>query len=373
MRYAGMGKPAAGEAGNMNIFVGIMLFFSALGLLDEILGGKLGFMPDFEKGLTTMGGLALSTVGFYSIGVTYVQTHAEQIAAAAERMPFDPSLAVGCLLAPDMGALGIAQRLAATSTLAIFTGAMVSGGLGQTLGYQLPVFLAAVRKDEIPELMRGFIFGLIMLPSGLLVGGLLLGLAPVTLFFNMLPVLILCVILIGAFLLFPGCTMRCLIAVGNLIRIASFVLFGIAVFGVFVPEYAVVDSSLVSEMLYMVLRMVVVACGGLVLSHIALDRLKKPIEAVGRFLGVNSESVVGLVLSCTQSLAMLPLFSKMDRRGKIINAAFSVTGAYVVGGQMAFVSSLVPSDALSVYMLSKIIGGVLAVALAILCDRKGES
>ena len=58
----------------MNIFIAIMLVFAAAGLLDEILGGKLGLMPNFEKGLATMGGLAISTVGFYAIGVTYVQT-----------------------------------------------------------------------------------------------------------------------------------------------------------------------------------------------------------------------------------------------------------------------------------------------------------
>ena len=71
----------------MNIFIAIMLVFAAAGLLDEILGGKLGLMPNFEKGLATMGGLAMSTVGFYAIGVTYVQTHAEAIAEAAKHMP----------------------------------------------------------------------------------------------------------------------------------------------------------------------------------------------------------------------------------------------------------------------------------------------
>lgn len=356
----------------MNIFVVLMLCFAVLGLLDEILGGKLGFMPDFERGLTTMGGLAMSTVGFYSIGVSYVQNHAEAFAAAAEHMPFDPSLVVGCLLAPDMGALGIAQKVAASASIAIFTGSMVSGGLGATVGYQLPVFLAAVRKDEIPELMRGFIFGLIMLPAGLIVGGLMLGLSLSQLFFNMIPVLVLCAVLILAFVTVPSQTTRCLIVIGNGIRIISFLFFGIAVFSVFVPQYAVVDSVLVSEMLYMVLRMVIVACGGLVLSHIALDKLKKPIEAMGRFLGVNNESVVGLFLSCTQSLAMLPLFSQMDRRGKIINAAFSVAGAYVIGGQMAFVASLVPASAVTPYMANKFIAGVLAVILAIVCDKKAE-
>lgn len=349
----------------MNIFIAIMLVFAAAGLLDEILGGKLGLMPNFEKGLATMGGLAMSTVGFYAIGVTYVQTHAEAIAEAAKHMPFDPALIPSCLLAPDMGALGMAQKLAATPALAAFTGAMVAGSLGMTVGYQLPVFLAAVRKDEIGELMRGFIFGLIAIPSGLAVGGLMLGLPVRQLFFNMIPVLVLCMVLIAAFVLVPALTMKIMIFLGNAIRIFSFLLFGVAVFGIFMPKYAVVENALIEEMLFMVLRMVIAACGGLVLSQVALKRLQKPIQR-------NEEAVVGLFLSFIQSLAMLPLFSKMDKRGKVLNAAFSVAGAYVVGGQMTLVASLIPGNWVIAYMISKVLSGGLAVVLAVICLRRSK-
>ena len=349
----------------MNIFIAIMLVFAAAGLLDEILGGKLGLMPNFEKGLATMGGLAMSTVGFYAIGVTYVQTHAEAIEEAAKHMPFDPALIPSCLLAPDMGALGMAQKLAATPALAAFTGAMVAGSLGMTVGYQLPVFLAAVRKDEIGELMRGFIFGLIAIPSGLAVGGLMLGLPVRQLFFNMIPVLVLCMVLIAAFVLVPALTMKIMIFLGNAIRIFSFLLFGVAVFGIFMPKYAVVENALIEEMLFMVLRMVIAACGGLVLSQVALKRLQKPIQR-------NEEAVVGLFLSFIQSLAMLPLFSKMDKRGKVLNAAFSVAGAYVVGGQMTLVASLIPGNWVIAYMISKVLSGGLAVVLAVICLRRSK-
>mgnify|MGYP000641734984 CR=1 FL=1 len=130
-----------------------------------------------------------------------------------------------------------------------------------------------------------------------------------------------------------------MIFLGNAIRIFSFLLFGVAVFGIFMPKYAVVEDALIEEMLFMVLRMVIAACGGLVLSQVALKRLQKPIQRIGAVLGINEEAVVGLFLSFIQSLAMLPLFSKMDKRGKVLNAAFSVAGAYVVGGQMTFVAS----------------------------------
>ncbi len=347
----------------MNIFIIIMLFFATLGLLDMILGGKLGYAPDFERGLTTMGGLSLSVVGLFAICVSFVQNHAEAIAAGTAGLPFDPSLIVGSLLAPDMGALGMALNLAATQPIAIFTGALVAGSLGMTIGYQIPVFLAAVKREEIPFLMKGFIYGLIAMPPGLIVGGFLLGLSPAVIFSNLIPILILVAVLILAFLKVPDATMKILIALGNLIRIISFVFFGLSVIGVFAPQYAVADPELVRESLYMILRMVIVACGGMVLSHIILERFPGQIRAIGERLGVNNESVIGLILSCTQSLAMLPLFSKMDKKGQIMNAAFSVAGAYVVGGQCAFVSSLSTSAQSMAYILCKLLAGVLAVAL----------
>lgn len=47
--------------------------------------------------------------------------------------------------------------------------------------------------------MRGFIFGLIALPTGLFAGGLLLGIPCSVILINMLPVLVLCVLLIVSF------------------------------------------------------------------------------------------------------------------------------------------------------------------------------
>lgn len=60
--------------------------------------------------------------------------------------------------------------------------------------------------------MRGFIFGLIAIPSGLAVGGLMLGLPVRQLFFNMIPVLVLCMVLIAAFVLVPALTMKIMIS-----------------------------------------------------------------------------------------------------------------------------------------------------------------
>ena len=67
---------------------------------------------------------------------------------------------------------------------------------------------------------------------------------------------------------------------------------------------------------------------------------------------------------------MLPLYSRMDRRGQIINAAFSVAAAYVIGGQFAFVSSLIPEAWIPAYMANKLLDGVLGILIAVLVLRR---
>ena len=355
----------------MEIFIFIMAIFAFVGLADYTLNLKLGLAQEFEKGLNTMGGLALSVVGFYAIGVSFVQNNAEKISAVTKNIPFDPSLIIGSLLAPDMGALGVANQLAATNALAVFSGAMVAGGLGATIGYQLPVFLAAVKQDEIPDLMQGFICGIIPLPVGLLVGGLMLGVPLNVLLVNMIPVTILCVVLILAVAFAPKATTKVLTAFGNFIRIVSYLLFALTVFSMFMPQYSLVQLGLINEILYMIFRMVIIACGGLVLSKIILTKFPQYIAKVAVRLGVNNQSVVGVILSFVQSLAMLPLYSEMDSRGRVVNAAFSVCGAYVIGGQLAFVASICTPYQTVAYMVNKLVSGFLGIAIALfVCRRK---
>ena len=95
----------------MNIFIGILLLCALLGLWDKISGGKMGLAAEFDGGLASMASLALSIVGIYCIGVTAVRSNPEAIASFASRLPFDASVLIGSLLAPDLGGHAIACLL----------------------------------------------------------------------------------------------------------------------------------------------------------------------------------------------------------------------------------------------------------------------
>ena len=106
------------------------------------------------------------------------------------------------------------------------------------------------------------------------------------------------------------------------------------------------------------------------LSRLILAWCGRPIAWAARRLGVNETAVVGLILSLATSLSMLPMFHQMDARGKVMNAAFTVSGAFALGGQMAFIASVEPGGVVAAFVVSKLLGGCCALlAAALLTPR----
>ena len=354
----------------MNFFIGVMLLLAAGGLLDKILGNRFGFGEELDRGLATMGPLTLSMVGVYCIGVTLVQKNATVLAALGSKLPFDASLPIGCLLAPDLGGYAIATTMAATPQLGLFSGLLVASTLGTVISFSLPISLSFLGKEHHASFLQGFSVGVVTLPVALVVGGFMLGLPAATIFVNTLPILGLCVALCLALLCLPRFTTKALLLLGNGVRVLSFVLFGVVMAGVFVPAWQFASTALVQEIFLVAAKITVVVCGAMILSKIILNRCGGVLQILGRWLGVNDYAVLGFILSLATSISMLPLYEKMDARGKAMNAAFTVCGAFVLGGQLAFVASVQPSDVVRIYIVAKLAGGFAALVCTRLVKKQ---
>ena len=316
----------------MNIFIGILLLCALLGLWDKISGGKMGLAAEFDGGLASMASLALSIVGIYCIGVTAVRSNPEAIASFASRLPFDASVLIGSLLAPDLGGHAIAKELAATPALGIYSGVMVSSCLGALISFTLPIALTVIRREDTSLFMQGSVWGIVTIPAGVAVGALLIGLPVKELVRNLLPILLLCVCICLALIKAAEATIRVLSVVGNLVRIDSLVLFALVMLGLFLPACQIASDTLIFESLTIVAKIAVVVAGSMVAASLILRFFQKGIGRIAGWLGVNSYSVVGLIISLATCISMIPMMEKMDDRGKVMNAAFAVSGSFVLGG-----------------------------------------
>lgn len=345
----------------MNFFIAILLILAAAGLADQGTGGRLGLSDSFGQGVASMGGLAVSLVGIYCLGITALQANAAGVAALESLLPFDPSVLVGCVLAPDLGGWSIAKGMASGEAMGRFSGVIVSSTLGCAVSFVLPLSLAAVGEGETADLMSGLVLGIVTLPATLLVGGLMLGVPVGELAAGCGPIVALCAVLCLALVKARRPATRVLLAMGNLIRLASFLLLALVILGLFVPQWSLTAPELVHEALVIVVKITAVVCGAMVAARLILAWCRRPIEGLARVLGVKEEAAVGLVLSLATSLSMLPLFGKMDRRGRVMNAAFSVSGAFALGGQMAFIASVEPGPVVAAFVCAKLAGGVCAL------------
>lgn len=351
----------------MNFFILIMLILCLIGLIDKILNNKLGLVAAFDKGMDSMGGIAMSMIGFYCIAITLIQNNVDVITKISADSSLDPSIVVGSILAPDMGGFSIVSGLG-NSTFLIFSGVILTATLGQTISFQLPIFLASLKKEDLNPFISGLVYGILSLPIILVAVAWYLQIP--NLLINLLPIIILCVILVIALYVSYYKTIFVLTLFGYLIRIISILLFGMVVLQLFFDTLPFTTTALISDAMVIVLRMCIVVCGSMILSDLIIKRFSRMIFMIGQKLGVNSASVMGLLLSLGTSIAMIPLFSQMDRKGKMMNAAFSVSGAYVLGGQLGFISSVVDGNGVIIYMISKIIAGLLAIVFVLIFYRE---
>lgn len=365
---AGKGVRAGGT---MNVCIAVLLCFALLGALDEGSGGRLGVAEAFRQGLSSMGSLCFSMAGIYCIAVTALPGVAEKAGEAP--LPFDSSLLPGMLLAPDMGGWASAAALASTPELAVYAGLLVASTLGCLVSFVLPVSLGTLQYQQAMEFMQGIVWGIIALPAGLVLGALILKIAPGILLKNLWPVMALCAILSLALRFAPlGCA-RVLGWFGAGVRWLGALLFCWMTWGLFVPERSVMPPDVVEEVLVIILKITIIVCGSLVAGRLVLAKCSRWLEWAASRLGVNEYAVLGLLTSLVSSVSMLPLYPRMDARGRMINAAFTVSGAFVLGGQMAFAAGVADGRAVAAYFATKLAGGLLALILVFCFAKNTEA
>ena len=352
----------------MNIFIAVLLGFATVGFIDKIAGNRLGVGKDFDRGLSSMGTLAVSMAGIYCVATSIARQYAGMAPQVSQVFSPDPGLIIGCLLAPDMGAMPIASVLSKSQDLSYFSGIVAAGCIGQFIGFQLPVLIAALAENDKDFIIKGFLYGLMAIPTGLFAGGMVLMLDWKDLFINTGLITGVCALLGVGFFKARYLLEKLMCLLGDVIRIGSQLLFCIIIWTLFFPQQGVLDAGVVYEGLALVIKVTLIMCGGMVFSNLCLRYCRSPLLWAAQKMNINEASVIGLLLNSVNSLAMLPLFAEMDEKGKQINGAFAVSGAYLLGGQMAFIGAIGNAKVFYAWFLSKLVAGVFAVFFVVVCN-----
>lgn len=343
---------------------------TCIGLADKICSGRLGLQQAADQGMAQIGELLIDICGIYMVIQIIAEKYADNIEAMAQKLFFDPSVIIGSVLAADMGAYPLCVSVSGEKLFGSYAGSIIAGTLGGLISFFIPVYLGYVKQQEKRKMILGFLYGVSVLPVTFTISGILWGIPIFQLLKNLLPVIAFCLLLF--FLLCKGnqLIIKIFQIFGIVIRGVLVITFMITIVGLFLPQYQIFETEMVQETIVMVVKMGITVSGSLVAMECIRRIFKKQLLKTADLLGVNEWSVLGFLIGMPTGIAILPIFSKMDDKGKVLNAAFCVSGHYILGGQMALIANVESVSHFAVYLFNKLLGAVLAVGVALILEKR---
>lgn len=351
------------------IVINLMAAFAVLGAVDRIFGNRFGLGKEFEEGILAMGSLAMAMLGIIALSPVLANLLKPVVVPVFGFLGADPAMFAGTILANDMGAGPLAMELTTNKEAALLGGVLTGSMLGATLVFTIPVAMGILSPEDRPAMAKGILCGIVTIPIGILVGGIVAGFEIIMVLRNLIPI-----VLIAALIAF------------GLWRAEAAMVRGFAAFGKFVITMvtvglaaAIVESltglalipgmAPLSEGFETVGSIAIILAGAFPLVA-ALTRLfRVPLTNLGKKLGINDAAAAGLIASLANSIATFGLVKEMNPRGKVINIAFAVSAAFVFGDHLGFTAGFAPEMLLSV-IAGKLAGGVSAVLIAMWLTRK---
>ena len=346
-----------------------MAVFAVIGALDKILGNRLKLGDEFEKGIMTLGPLALSMIGMMTIAPVLADLLVPVITPVAQFFGFDPSALAGILIANDMGGASLADSVAQNELLGSFHGLCVASMLGATISFTIPVALRSSKKENHNDVLLGLLCGISTIPVGCFVSGLVMGISPLSVLINLAPAILISVIIILGLLKLPSATIKIFSGFGKVITVLITCGLALGIFQELTGRTILANTAPIMESASTVFTICITLAGTFPLIAIISKILKKPLSALGRRLGLDDTSVVGLIATLANSIATMESADKMNRKGRVMNLAFAVSAAFVFGDHLAFTLSYNESHILAV-IIGKLVAGFAALAVAIVLEKK---
>ncbi len=366
----------------------IIAVFSVVGLIDKVRGNKRGYGEKFDDGFNAMGPLALAVVGIVALSPVLQQVLGPIITPVYGWLGANPAMFPASFFALDMGGYALATQLAGDNVaVGQYAGLIVASMMGITVCFTIPFALTMLKKQDHPLLAMGILVGLITLPIGCLIGGLLMNTTSTPLglgelLSNTLPVIILAGLVVIGLLISQkamlkgfsvfGKGMTFIINVSPVIAIFQYLTgLRLPLFNLMVEHDAVLGGVPLEIGLLLVGLIAIVLTGAFPMIHFLNKHLGRHMQKLGDKIGINSEASTGLLTQLASSIPVWGVIDTMNDRGKLINIAFAVSGSFVFGDVLAFVGGANPEMVFPV-IAAKLTAGVLAVLVIALLLKSGR-
>lgn len=345
-----------------------MVIFAALGALDRIFGSRFGLGEKFEEGIMAIGALSVSMVGIIALAPVIANLLKPVIVPLFGLLGADPAMFAGSILANDMGGAPLAQALALNKDAGNFGGLIVGAMLGPTIVFTIPVALGIIREEDRKYLATGVLAGVITIPIGSFVGGLVAGYSIVMVLKNLIPIIIFAVLIALGLWKFENAMVKGFTYFGKFVVAVITLGLGVGIIEQLTGIVLIPGMNPISEGFEVVADIAIVLAGAFPLVYVITKVFKKPLMGLGKVLGMNEMAAAGLVASLANSIPMFGMMKDMDDRGKVLNVAFAVSAAFVFGDHLGFTAGF-NQDMIFPMIVGKLVGGITAVIAALVLVR----
>lgn len=350
-----------------DIILSVMAFGALAGGLDRLLGNRFGLGTRFEEAFQLLGPIGLSMAGIICLAPLLSRLLSSIVVPLFCVLDLDPGI-FGGILAIDMGGYQLAMELALNSQIGRFAGIIVSAIFGCTLVFTIPVGLGTMQEQDRPCFTRGILLGLASMPVGILAGGLVCGLSPLSLLKNTLPILLVCLLLFVGIRRSPGKMAHAFQVLAAFIRQLSTLglMLGAIQYMTGLPYLQ--GLAPLSAAMETVCSIAIVMLGSMPLAELLQRMLEIPFAWVGKHTCLNAASTTGLLIGAVSVVPALAMIPRMDDRGKVVNGAFLVCAASTFAAHLGFTVTMEP-ELVPALLLSKLLGGFLGVVTALIATR----
>ncbi|MBR4308198.1 MAG: ethanolamine utilization protein EutH [Oscillospiraceae bacterium] len=342
----------------------LMGTFMVAGALDRIFGSPLGLGEKFEEGIQSIGALSLSMLGILALAPVLADVLKPVLVPVFSFLGADPAMFAGSVLANDMGGAPLATELAQSKEAAQFGGLIIGSMLGATIVFTIPVALGILEPQDRPAFAKGILAGIVTIPVGALVGGLVAGFPIAMILGNLVPIVLFALLIVLGLIFLEKAMIKGFLWFGRIILAVITVGLGAGVLKYLTGITVIPGMAPIFEGVEVVAGIGFVLAGAFPLVYALTKVLRKPLMKLGKLLGMNETAAAGMLSSLANSIPMFGMVKDMDSRGKVINVAFAVSAAFVFGDHLGFTAGYDPEMLLPV-IVAKLVSGITAIIVAL--------
>ena len=367
------------------IITTISMIFMIIAGFDYIFGNRIGLGQKYAEGWGALPSLALAMVGITAFSPVFRIILQPLLSPVFKFLGSDPSMFAGTILACDMGGYPLAVKLSGDDVaVGLYSGCILASMMGATIVFNIPVGLSIIPKELLIYFSYGTLLGLITVPFGCIIGGFSMRLTPYHLSFvsvlkNMIPVILISTILCLLLFFFPNASMRGFLHFSSFIR---FVCVLGAILAAFqqnvIIKFPLLNTMVVPEendgmnALYSALlaigQIAIMLTGTLPMVHCIYVFFGKYLAKLGKFAGLDEVGSSAIISCLSSSILSYEMFKDMNPQSIIVNSAFAVGGAFVLGDHLAYIGAM-QNDMIVPMIIGKLTQGILAIILAALTSK----